>query len=338
MGQKDLSMQPVLQDKEYFADICNMMLFHGKPFIRPEHLKDMDSTIVNPVEEPGGESNSVKKIRDSMKELEIVQMESHNASYVILGIEHQSAIDYSMPVRNLLYDAMQYENQVEQLGHMKRKDRLKPVITMVVYTGESPWTYPHSFRDILDMTGLPEELKAYIPDTEMPVLDVRHSQNLEQLRTGLKQAFRAMQLYRDKDEFYEFLSDPNNGFDRMPGKLVNMLEKVLNLELPEYEAEREVNMCEAMQGIIQDAKASARAMDILNLMENTGWSMEQVMNMMKIPLEEREMYQKLVEQLDGQGGHDAPSSGGDVPGGASAPAPILEKVPEKVPPKKSMRL
>lgn len=71
----------------------------------------------------------------------------------ILGIENQSNVHYAMPVRNMLYDAMQFSSQVEAsaLSHRKehdnkptadeflsgwyKEDRLLPVITLVIYFG-----------------------------------------------------------------------------------------------------------------------------------------------------------------------------------------------------------
>ena len=40
----------------------------------------------------------------------------------ILGIENQSHVHYAMPVRNMLYDAMQLEKQVRDLASQHRKE------------------------------------------------------------------------------------------------------------------------------------------------------------------------------------------------------------------------
>lgn len=37
-------------------------------------------------------------------------------TYLVLGIENQSHVHYAMPVRNMLYDAMQLEKQVRDLA------------------------------------------------------------------------------------------------------------------------------------------------------------------------------------------------------------------------------
>ncbi len=45
-------------------------------------------------------------------------------TYVLLGIENQTRIHYAMPVRNIIYDALQYGKQVEEIArrHARQKD------------------------------------------------------------------------------------------------------------------------------------------------------------------------------------------------------------------------
>lgn len=52
-------------------------------------------------------------------------MADENAAYVIYGLELQSAIHFAMPVRNMLYDAIQYANQVERTAKVHRKNKDK---------------------------------------------------------------------------------------------------------------------------------------------------------------------------------------------------------------------
>ena len=56
----------------------------------------------------------VQKYRDLLKTATI--MEDGEATYVLLGIENQTEVHYAMPVRNMLYDAMQYNQQVTEIA------------------------------------------------------------------------------------------------------------------------------------------------------------------------------------------------------------------------------
>ena len=56
-----------------------------------------------------------------MKEAAI--MEDGETAYVLLGIENQTEVHYAMPVRNMLYDAMQYNQQVADIAAMHKEQK-----------------------------------------------------------------------------------------------------------------------------------------------------------------------------------------------------------------------
>ena len=75
-------------------------------------------------------------------------MKSSNSFFVILGIENQTDIHYAMPVRNMLYNALTYYEQVEEIASYNKEnriyidngflsgytknDKLRPVITVTL--------------------------------------------------------------------------------------------------------------------------------------------------------------------------------------------------------------
>ena len=48
-------------------------------------------------------------------------MQEDEAAYILLGIENQTDIHYVMPVRNMIYDALQYGKQVADTAANHRK-------------------------------------------------------------------------------------------------------------------------------------------------------------------------------------------------------------------------
>ena len=63
----------------------------------------------------------VQKYRDILKTAVIMQeVETY---YLLLGIENQTDIHYAMPVRNMIYDALQYGRQVTDTAARHRKNR-----------------------------------------------------------------------------------------------------------------------------------------------------------------------------------------------------------------------
>lgn len=61
----------------------------------------------------------VQKYRDILKTAVIMQ--EAETYYLLLGIENQTDIHYAMPVRNMIYDALQYGRQVTDTAARHRK-------------------------------------------------------------------------------------------------------------------------------------------------------------------------------------------------------------------------
>ena len=112
----------------------------------------------------------------------------------MIGTELQSFVDYSMPVRIMDYDVLEYKDQIQriaserkvenhvksgkqkvELSPIKKEDRLIPVITLVLYMGEEPWNAAKNLHGLLDFSEVPERFKTYIPDYQIHVLDVCHT-------------------------------------------------------------------------------------------------------------------------------------------------------------------
>ena len=95
----------------------------GKQVIDPAGLHSVDTAeLVLPYGKDGA-GTSVQKYRDNLKYL--TAMEDEKAAYVVLGVESQSEVHYAMPVRDMLYDAMQYAKQVERAARSYRAEARK---------------------------------------------------------------------------------------------------------------------------------------------------------------------------------------------------------------------
>lgn len=103
MGKKDTITKEYIRNPEIFADVFNKFLYNGRQVINPENLAELDTTeTVLPYGESGAAVPG-QKYRDMLK----LAMTDGNVAYCILGIENQSDIHYAMPVKNMVYDAMQ---------------------------------------------------------------------------------------------------------------------------------------------------------------------------------------------------------------------------------------
>ena len=236
LGAKDHDIYQVLSDEEVFADLFNGALFGGSQLIRPEMLAQMnEKKYVNITGTVQGQKKVIlKRLRDVQKSAELRE----GCLAVILAAEGQREIHFAMPVRSMLYDAVDYTSQVEQItkAHMKQKDlkkrpeylsglkkedRLLPVITIVFYYGEDQERDgPLSLHDMLE---IPEEL---------------------------------LPLMKDKEGMKATLAKNRGHYSCMDKKSGWILSKFLNIpELKKEVREGEViDMCTAIEEMIQDSR------------------------------------------------------------------------------------
>ena len=122
LGTKDSKAKEYLSDNTRFSEICNYVLFDGEKVIKPEDLKECDTTEVLSVFGIDKKQIVKQKWRDLLKGVSVKYTES--VYIVLMGIEAQTDIHYAMPVKTMIYDAMNYGDQVNEAKkhHQKNKD------------------------------------------------------------------------------------------------------------------------------------------------------------------------------------------------------------------------
>lgn len=110
MGRADTITKKYMRKNEVFADAFNFLIYGGEDVVDPSLLQELDTTeIAVPFgmsDEDKPNDEAVQKYRDVLKSTIIMQ--DSKASYILLGIENQTDVHYAMPVRNIIYDALQY--------------------------------------------------------------------------------------------------------------------------------------------------------------------------------------------------------------------------------------
>ncbi len=215
MSEKDAATKEFMQDKEIFADAFNFLIYGGEPVIKPEQLKPLDTTALTLPFGEDGKSVSVQKYRDVLKL--VTAMEDGNAAYLLLGVENQSEIHYAMPVRTMLYDALQYASQVsetakahksgkddaetrgEYLSGFYKSDKLLPVITLTIYFGADEWDAPTCLHEMFPETD-PRLLK-YVADYPIHLLTPAgiRDEDFVRFRSEFGLAFKFLKYSKDKN-------------------------------------------------------------------------------------------------------------------------------------------
>ena len=167
MGLPDVALKKYFSNHTRLADIFNYYCFNGREEITPEKLEIQNSTETVVISGKNHKTYPVEKVRDIL-----ATAKTGNTVLLLLGIENQNNIHYGMPVRQMLYDALTYANQIEErrknhrkrqknrrekassaefLSGMKKGEKLTPVITLVIYYGKEPWDGPRDLSHMLDM-------------------------------------------------------------------------------------------------------------------------------------------------------------------------------------------
>mgnify|MGYP000258374439 CR=1 FL=1 len=106
MGTKDTITKDYMANNRVFADVFNHMLYKGKNIIDPDTLHPLDTTALAVPYGFGTSEVPVQKFRDEFKSLNVMHDDSR--IYLLLGIENQSEQNFAMPVKNMVYDALEY--------------------------------------------------------------------------------------------------------------------------------------------------------------------------------------------------------------------------------------
>ena len=141
----------------YFSAFCNAVLFNGRQLISAQNLihYENDSAVI---------INDTKKVEDKKRRRDIIVRGDIHGIYCLFGIEHQSTIDQEMVIRCGNYEMMEYLKQI------KKGEKVIPQVMIVFYTGDRKWNAPLRLSDYFK---IPEELKEYVNDWKIKVVDVK---------------------------------------------------------------------------------------------------------------------------------------------------------------------
>ena len=274
MGVIDTEGKRYLFNNDIFADAFNYLVYGGKQVIKADALREIDTTELA-LPYGNGAKVPVQKYRDILK-LWDAKMDDA-AIYVILGTELQDKVHYGMPVKDGLYDMLGYSNQIDEirrsyrnqngkndtdgelvidgdslkikltseefLSGLRKGDKLIPIITAVVYLGDTPWDGPRSLHDMLDFKN--DAIKDFVPDYKINLISPADMDDDEFAKFNTDLGFAMNVIKHQSDNADEIIGATNHRkIDRDTAVFLNTAVK-LNLE---YEEETGgVDMCLAME-------------------------------------------------------------------------------------------
>ena len=256
--QKDVSLKTFWCDNEHFADLFNATVFNGKQVLKPNKLTEMDTDVSATIQSKSY-NESITRNRDVVKKM------SDGVEFNILGLEIQDKTHYAMPLRTMTYDALGYikeyndikkhhklnkdsfSSHEEFLSGINKSDRFHPIITLVLYYGESLWDGPTCLSDM--MISMPDNIKAYFSDYKLNLVQILDSDKYTFYNEDVRDVFNIIRnIYNDDfDSIYREYESRNVDIDVMELICnITSVPKLMDL-CTDTEQGGTVNMCEAMK-------------------------------------------------------------------------------------------
>lgn len=300
MGRKDISLKSYLQDTARYADLWNGGVFQGRQVVKAKELQE-----VTPVRSGAGRSALVEKTGD------LVMKQNYDGQrFVILSLENQDEIDYGIPVRVMLQEALEYERQLrdirrrnekayeeyrkrcgetpakvykdagEYLYKIKKEDRLFPVATLIVYWGEEKWQGPRNLSEMIDFgekgAGVGSELKKLVPEYPLHFLDLSTFGHLEYFRTELRPLLELFAKRNSRESLRECL-EANETYWEMNDESWDLLTRLTGSKSLEHLVRRKKKgneegkkMFRPLDDMISNAIAEGKSESIVDLLEEYG--------------------------------------------------------------------
>ena len=187
MPSPDSALKDFFKNNKTFAALFNGFFFDNETIIKADELEPDDTAYAESIKIHNGKQKykveKVNKYRDNIRRTKLGYL-------VILGIEDQSKVHYSMPIRKMLYDALEYSSELSTIGNnqnktewtvderlsgIKKDTKITPIVTVVFYTGEDPWDGPNSLHAMMDMD---DKIFPFVPDYPLYVIDIGHDEDL----------------------------------------------------------------------------------------------------------------------------------------------------------------
>ncbi len=275
----DTITKDYVKDAGVFADIFNYYIYGGRQVILPEQLTERDSTKIALPYGADGAVVPVQKFRDVQKLY--AAMTDGKMEYVLYGAENQAEIHYAMPVKNNLYDALEYAGQVEKAAkshrkEMKRKkeegeasaeeggktpsageflsgfwveDRLIPSITVTIFFGSEEWDGPLSLFEMMDVSD--PDVLACMDNYHVRLIAPAQmtDEEIMKFQSSLREVMLFIKYSKDKENLSRVLVTNEKRFRELERRAADVIETITNSGIKYDESEEVVDVCQAIREI-----------------------------------------------------------------------------------------
>lgn len=296
-SELDIRLKNFWWDNTHFADLVNAAVFGGEEVVQPDMLLEADTDFSGIISFPEYDE-ALKRSHDIVKKCSL------GMEFIVFAVEDQSRVHYAMPLRTMIYDAMGYLKEYQELTRLRKQqrskkagnattetrdeflsgiqkgDRLHAQISIVLYCGDHPWDGPFSLRDMME--ELPPSASAAFCNYEMNLVQILDSGNYIFHNKDVRTLFEgsAALMRGDFDFIYQ------NFRQGIPSELATIIALITGSELLRQQTEKEatVDMCKALEDFERNAA------------EKGAW--EKVISQVAIKLRKGKSPEQIADELE----------------------------------------
>ena len=224
----------------------------------------------------------------------------------MLGIENQTDIHYAMPVRNIIYDALQYGKQVADIaarhrardgdakGHSRgeylsgfyKEDKITPVITLVLHFGANEWDGPLSLHEMMAVQD--PALLHFVQDYQLHLIDPAKlsAEDLGRFSSSLREVIGYIKYSKDKERLSEFLTD--NPRMLLEANAARVIKAVTNTPLEIPEGAEVIDVCKAVEEMINESEERGELRMLVQLVRDGDLKLERAAEKARMTVEQFE--------------------------------------------------
>lgn len=222
-----------------------------------------------------------QRYRDVMKR--VILRQGPDAMYLLISLENQSEVHYAMPVRNMLNDVLRYVRQIETihrsyqirreqkatsksilnskaefLSGIGKKDKLLPVITIVVLFNDEEWDGPRSLHEMLEVKN--KEILNFVQDYKLHLIAPGELEELElqKFQTSLREVLTFIKYAKNKEQMERLFKNSAFRFCHMERQAVRMIEMFTGTEIIRETEQEEIDMCKAWDDMGRQKREEGR--------------------------------------------------------------------------------
>lgn len=279
MARTDEPIKKLFKNKENFADLFNATVFHGEQVIKADKLIEINTEDIHIEDKTTEELEITKKYRD------LTMLYKDRVLQIVLGCEDQSTVDYSMPIRTMLYDALAYEKQRNDLElkrnvegnyyrrKMTKNQKVLPVLTIIFYYGEKQWDGATCLHDMIQWSD-EQELQDIVPNYKMNLIWAYGQEDIDKFKSDLQYILYLLKYKQEEEKLEKYIEENDEKLQHMNQDTHNAIVALMGSEILdgiESEEGGEIRMeSKALQAIQKRGEMRGRQEgDVLRLIIQT---------------------------------------------------------------------